>query len=823
MSIGFIFITWLLLAVIFLAKISPARELAAKLSREPVPIRIVTVLVLGVALIHGSTKTNSQNNASSSGRGTSSVSGMPAWWQGDDTDTDGDGIPDLWEKWTHGNPYVADSHLDRDGDGLTDLEEFHYQTDPRTADTDGDGLSDYIEVIHGMDPLIPADFTPVEPDIDNNGIIDLWQGSLYHYDFIDADNNGFDDRYEFYNMPPATDSNFDVVVHVYTSRSAALTWTNSFGESGIVLMATTGTDVKLRLPFGEDTQLRLLPAPEGIDPPAGQLWKSSMHVSFVPREGQDLNGNALISYDGAIAHKVTDCDSIVEIFPSATPEGGFSPLAAAGSGGEGRPDIKIVYIRMGIEPENAAWHFDTESIGPFAITNHAGTLLYSVQWSSDDLDIHSPYSHMMLVSVKPGTTLNKDTIILTAVSELDDSTYITNRTFIRKCTKQSFGIENATRNFSPHLEETATFQLNIYGCPHFHEEGWLEGEIMRLATDGWQHVGWIDMDTNEAGHQKRIYVSSLQHTVVWDGIATENAALVESPDVFTAGREPFKRILPTVVSGEPVPPPYYTVFFRFRKDNSDQSQILDEASTRIYVPQVVKIEMTAAAYQEFKEPLLYPETVYPHLLGRTDNIVGCESNVILYAGCSTITLSQLLDSIVAKCQSFVPLNVNLKFTHSPVKGRHKRVHAVIVEDILIDRKYTLGFTPIEHVSWRNEKPQGECFFYVDKFRHHVCEDRYRAENNVAAPKDYDSDLFPFMLDEFANAIASVSIHETGHTLGLVHDNLFGTRSMHNSTTNKNGWIMNRSSSFMQHFGKPGAIENSWSTRNHMYLQFILPK
>jgi hypothetical protein len=217
-----------------------------------------------------------------------------------------------------------------------------------------------------------------------------------------------------------------------------------------------------------------------------------------------------------------DRDSIVEVFPSATPEGGFSPLAAAGSGGAGRPDIKIVYLRVGIEPENAVWHFDTESIGPFAITNYAGTLLYSVQWSSDDLDIHSPYSHMTLVNVKPGTTLNKDTIILTAVSGLDDSSYITNRTFIRKCTKQSFGIVYATGNFSPHLEETAAFQLNMYGCPHFHQEGWLEGEIMRLATDGWQHVGWIDMDTNEAGHQKRIYVSSLQHTVVWDGIATEN-------------------------------------------------------------------------------------------------------------------------------------------------------------------------------------------------------------------------------------------------------------------------------------------------------------
>lgn len=205
---------------------------------------MVVVLILGGAFIHASTKTNVLNSASSSVSRTMSLSSMPAWWQGDDTDTDGDGIPDLWEKWTHGNPHVADSNLDRDEDGLSDLGEFQNQTDPRTADTDGDGLSDYIEISNGIDPITPADFTPNEPDINDNGVIDLWEGAFYHYDFYDTDGNGFDDRYEFENMPPASDSNFDVVVDVYTSRSAVLTWTNPVGSGGIVLMATTGTDVK---------------------------------------------------------------------------------------------------------------------------------------------------------------------------------------------------------------------------------------------------------------------------------------------------------------------------------------------------------------------------------------------------------------------------------------------------------------------------------------------------------------------------------------------------------------------------------------------------
>ncbi len=40
---------------------------------------------------------------------------LPSWWNDDSTDTDGDGIPDLWEKWTHGNRAVADGDIDRDG------------------------------------------------------------------------------------------------------------------------------------------------------------------------------------------------------------------------------------------------------------------------------------------------------------------------------------------------------------------------------------------------------------------------------------------------------------------------------------------------------------------------------------------------------------------------------------------------------------------------------------------------------------------------------------------------------------------------------------
>lgn len=110
-----------------------------------------------------------------------------------DPDTDGDGLPDGYERdisgtnpnlfdsdgdgmsdgdevnLGYGNPLVPDGGgggdlvdgadvggLDSDGDGLLDADEPMYGTDPYIGDTDGDGAWDYDEVAAGTSPVDPS-------------------------------------------------------------------------------------------------------------------------------------------------------------------------------------------------------------------------------------------------------------------------------------------------------------------------------------------------------------------------------------------------------------------------------------------------------------------------------------------------------------------------------------------------------------------------------------------------------------------------------------------------------------------------------------------
>jgi hypothetical protein len=87
------------------------------------------------------------------------------------TDSDGDGMPDIWEDQHGLVRTIDDSGMDPDRDMLSNLEEYEHGTDPLNSDTDGDGLPDDWELLYGFDP-VSNDDSEADPDADGYSNLD---------------------------------------------------------------------------------------------------------------------------------------------------------------------------------------------------------------------------------------------------------------------------------------------------------------------------------------------------------------------------------------------------------------------------------------------------------------------------------------------------------------------------------------------------------------------------------------------------------------------------------------------------------------------------
>lgn len=106
-------------------------------------------------------------------------------------DTDGDGMPNLWEKNNGLKPLVKDHKLDPDADGLTNIQEYNKGTKPQVADTDGDRLTDGDEVnVHKTKPK--------KKDTDGDTLGDGDEVTIYMTSptKADTDADGLDDDFE---------------------------------------------------------------------------------------------------------------------------------------------------------------------------------------------------------------------------------------------------------------------------------------------------------------------------------------------------------------------------------------------------------------------------------------------------------------------------------------------------------------------------------------------------------------------------------------------------------------------------------------------------
>jgi len=300
--------------------------------------------------------------------------------------------------------------------------------------------------------------------------------------------------------------------------------------------------------------------------------------------------------------------------------------------------------------------------------------------------------------------------------------------------------------------------------------------------------------------------------------------VVDSPDMFTEGSAPFHRALPEVVSGEPVPPPYYTIFFRYREADGDTATVIDETSTTVYVPQVVKIEMTDEAYNEFVSPIIYPDTYWPQHIGKTN--VNNGVSTVLYGGCQGKPKTEILQEIASASQALIPSDVNIRFATGSVSGRCKHACITTPLDYGTDVKNAYGLTDNEHCSWRNENPFGISSVFIDKLKLIPCRRKLLTDTGAYVFESYDPAMFPYDVSNLVYAMSLAAIHEVGHTMGLVdRTHLHGTKGHHNSTTNMNGWIMNSGECFPDtYYFRKGVFQHpTWKHRNAKYLNFILPR
>jgi type I restriction-modification system DNA methylase subunit len=316
-------------------------------------------------------------------------------------------------------------------------------------------------------------------------------------------------------------------------------------------------------------------------------------------------------------------------------------------------------------------------------------------------------------------------------------------------------------------------------------------------------VAWLDADSGTAGRQDAFTITNGWQgtTLQWDGIATENAAQTTSPDVFTQGTQPFNRIFPAVTSGKPLPPPFYTLFTRIRKNDT----IYAQASQTVYVPQVVKIQWDEDVVALLASPDYYPIPPDP-------------PEVTIYSGTNTESIVSMLQSLPELVSSAYPSDVNIRFTAEDVASDTVKI-ARIMRKSLSGRDNGLGCSKNGRANFPNKDPFGVAEIYVTKMRDEIrlsCS-AYISLTNSAK---YISTI-PVQSQQYLSFIANTVIHEIGHELGLVMPKILNsnTSDMHNSSSDPFAIMRWSTPTICSVQSTSGFL---WLPLEDEYLNFILP-
>ena len=439
-------------------------QLLAKFRKQSKFVQLCVFAFIMTAVVYGGSKpsTNSvttsteplnsfNSNVSSTHSATANIPTLPQWYIEHGyptTDTDADGIPDAWERWTHTKPLSNDALADYDGDGVDNITEFMYMCDPIRKDTDGDGLDDSIEIdgmlagIESLNPVVRATFDIPEPDLDGDGITDLWDDSGY-YLFRDANNDGFDDVYAN-NMPAASQYNFDVAVTITTTRTALLS--SEFGN--MLIAPCTNKVIKLRLSDSEEEgSVSFSAVSDGAS--VSGLWKARMDIAFLPRMGQATEKNRIKLYNGFYV----DFENMTTDYV-----GYISPINSRSINSNSNGKVLVCYV-----PKFLNLYSNSESICLLHGPNHDVTLdvceeLLPVSVSIGDITYEMTEPTIDLTNIFSTTTLMCEALTIRVFK--DDEQY------------QEVGIE---QNFYLHLNQLCyPSTTNITGVAEYRSLNYLD-------------------------------------------------------------------------------------------------------------------------------------------------------------------------------------------------------------------------------------------------------------------------------------------------------------------------------------------------------------
>ena len=234
---------------------------------------------------------------------------LPEWFTAlgyDPADTDGDGIPDCWERWTRTDRAVADANLDPDGDGVDNFAEFWNQCDPMCADTDGDGIDDATEIaglaagVPDLNPLVRATFPAAGTGGNGGGVPDVWQYAETNL-FAGVDANGFPLGCA---VLAEGESNYDVLLTVSSSQYALLTWGGGAGAFECLLPPCTNLELRVRLDSGDTQTPTLRAAPAYTTNAVSGTWRATLSAAWDARRQQSTEGNR-VSAGGTMV----DCEA----------------------------------------------------------------------------------------------------------------------------------------------------------------------------------------------------------------------------------------------------------------------------------------------------------------------------------------------------------------------------------------------------------------------------------------------------------------------------------------------------------------------------------